>query len=104
MSKNDDFSLLRLRKALGLAQTEMAKRMGLSLRPYQQLESKKRGVRSRHIRLAKSVALDVAIEKENPELAPTDVRHKAIELVGMILIKYFRQQGPKLAGTIDRTK
>jgi transcriptional regulator with XRE-family HTH domain len=51
----EDYSLIKLRKALGIRQSEMAERMGLSLRPYQELESKARTVRSRHIRLAESV-------------------------------------------------
>ena len=65
MTTNEDFSLIKLRKALGIGQSEMAERMGLSLRPYQELESKARRVRSRHVRLAESVALDIAIEKQN---------------------------------------
>ncbi len=64
MPATHDFSLLGLRKALGLAQSEMAQRMGLSLRPYQELESNIRKVHDRHVRLAESVALDVAIEKK----------------------------------------
>ena len=97
MPTNDDFSLIRLRKALGLRQSEMARRMGLSVRPYQQLESNPRRVRPRHIRLAESVALDVAIERENPELAPTTVRNKVIKLVRLILQQNFEQKALKLA-------
>lgn len=52
MTTPEDFSLIKLRKALGIRQSEMAERMGLSLRPYQELESKVRSVRSRHILLA----------------------------------------------------
>ena len=52
MQTNLNFSLKRLRKTLGLAQPEMAHRMGLSLRPYQQLELTPDKVRRRHVRLA----------------------------------------------------
>ena len=68
MAGNVDFSLVGLRKALELSQAKMAGRMGLSLRPYQELEAGDRRVRARHIRLAESVALDIAIE-QHPALA-----------------------------------
>ena len=79
------FSLIQMRKTLGLGQVEMAERMGLSLRPYQELESKDRAVRPRHVRLAKSVALDIAIEKENLDLAPADLREKVVKLALMLI-------------------
>ena len=100
MPVNHDFSLTRMRKALGLTQSEMACRMGLSLRPYQELESEIRKVRSRHVRLAESVALDVAIEKEDPELAPASVRNKAIKLARAILTQNIRQKARKLTDII----
>ena len=81
---NGDVWLRDLRKTLGLTQSEMAGQMGLSLRPYQKLESKERRIGRRHIRLAESVALEVAIEKEDPELAPEPVRDKVIKLAKMI--------------------
>jgi transcriptional regulator with XRE-family HTH domain len=92
-----DFSLRRLRKALGLPQPDMAHRMGLSLRPYQQLESSPDKVRRRHIRLAKSVAMDVAIERQNPQLAPRTVRKNAIDLTRLIIGKNLQQRARKLA-------
>ena len=85
-----------LRKTLGLTQSEMAGQMGLSLRPYQRLESTRR-VGRRHIRLAESVGLDVAIEKEDAELAPEPVRDRAIKLAKMILTNNLRKKGSKLA-------
>jgi transcriptional regulator with XRE-family HTH domain len=95
-----NFSLMEARKALGLRQREMARRMGLSLRPYQQLESNPDKVRPRHVRLAESVALDVAIEKENLELVPASVRKKVMNLAGMILRRNFRQKAGKIAAII----
>src|SRR5262249_32620131 len=92
MPRDDDFSLLQVRKDLGLPQSEMAKRMGLSLRPYQELESKVRAVRSRHIRLAESVALEVAVEKDDPELAPRDIRRQAIKHAIAVLMNNLRQK------------
>jgi transcriptional regulator with XRE-family HTH domain len=94
------FSLIGLRKALGLGQLEMAQRMGLSLRPYQELESNIRKVLSRHVRLAESVALDVAVEREDPKLAPDNVRKKAIQLARLILQQNFRQKAIQLADVI----
>ena len=97
MPINHDFSLKGLRKALGLAQPDMARRMGLSLRPFQQLELNPDKVRRRHKRLAESVALDVAIEKEDPELAPASVREKAMDLARLILEQNLRHKARKLA-------
>ena len=77
MPSNPDFSLEGLRKTLGLKQADMARRMGLSLRPYQHLELNRGKVRRRHVRLAESVALDVSLEQNDPELAPASVRKKA---------------------------
>lgn len=100
MPVNNDFSLTRLRKLLGLPQSEMARRMGLSLRPYQELESDDQKIRRRHVRLAESVALDVAIEREDPELAPANVRNKAMKLARAILTQNFRQKARKLVDII----
>lgn len=97
MQTNLNFSLKRLRKTLGLAQPEMAHRMGLSLRPYQQLELTPDKVRRRHVRLAKSVALDIAIDRQDPELAPANVRKKAIGLARLIIGKDLQQNALKLA-------
>ena len=91
MSRDDDFSLLKVRTELGLPQSEMARRMGLSLRPYQELESKVRRVRHRHIRLAESVALEVAVENDNPELVPRDLRRLAVKLAIAVLMNDLRK-------------
>ena len=96
METNLNFSLKPFRKALGLGQSEMADRMGLSLRPYQQLELSPDKVRRRHIRLAESVALDIAIERKDPELAPDAIREKAMELARLIIRKNFQQKARKL--------
>jgi transcriptional regulator with XRE-family HTH domain len=100
MKTNKKFLLKPFRRALGLAQSEMADRMGLSLRPYQQLELDPNKVRPRHIRLAESVALDRAIEQKDPELAPAHVREKAIELARLIIGENFRQKARKLADVL----
>jgi transcriptional regulator with XRE-family HTH domain len=97
MKTNLNFSLKPFRKALGLGQSEMADRMGLSLRPYQQLELNPDKIRSRHIRLAESVALDRAIEEGNPKLAPANVRRRVIKLVRLIIRKNLQQNALKLA-------
>jgi len=66
--------------------------MGLSLRPYQELESNVRTIRSRHIRLAESVALEVAVENDDPDLAPRDIRRKAIKLAIAVLMNNLPQK------------
>jgi transcriptional regulator with XRE-family HTH domain len=86
MTVDDDFSLVQLRKALGLGQAEMAGRMGLSLRPYQELEATTRSIRPRHVRLAESVALDIAIERQDLKVTPDNVRKKVAKLA-LILVQ-----------------
>lgn len=100
MPRNVNFSFINLRKALGLGQLEMATRMGLSLRPYQELESADRRVRPRHIRLAESVALDLAIEKQNLELLPNDVREKVIKLAVMLVQENLQERPLRIARSI----
>ena len=96
----EEFSLVGLRKALELSQAKMAERMGLSLRPYQQLESGDRRVRPRYIRLAESVALDIAIEKQNLELAPENVRKKVTLLALMLLQQNLKGRPLEIAKSI----
>ena len=92
--------MMQLRKALGLNQTKMASRMGLSLRPYQELESGDRGVRARHVRLAESVALDIVIEKQNLQLAPENVRKKVTLLALMLLEQNLKERPLEIAKSI----
>jgi transcriptional regulator with XRE-family HTH domain len=100
MAPTEDFPLVKLRKQLGLIQPEMARRMGLSLRPYQELESRTRKIRLRHILLAQFVALDVAIEKQDAELAPAAVREKAAALVQLMLVQNIRRKASVIARII----
>ena len=100
MAGNAEFSLVGLRKALGLSQAKMAEHMGLSLRPYQELETGDRRVRPRHIRLAESVALDIAIEKQNLELAPDSVRNKVAVLAFMLLQQNLKRRPSEIARSI----
>jgi transcriptional regulator with XRE-family HTH domain len=100
MAMRGEFSLVDLRTALDLTQSEMAERMGLSLRPYQELESEYRKVRPRHIRLAESVALDVAIEQEDLELAPYNVRKKVIRAALMLVQQNLEERSLGIAKTI----
>jgi hypothetical protein len=72
--------------------TPAGKPFHFQIRPYQELESKVRAVRSRHIRLAELVALDVAVENDDPELAPWDIRRKAIKLAIAVLMNNLRQK------------
>jgi predicted nucleotide-binding protein len=58
----------------------MAKRMGLGSRAYQDLESDRSRIQSRHKRLAESVALDLAVEKRDAMLIPASLRAKVLTL------------------------
>ena len=99
MTRNNNFSLIKLRKALGLGQSEMAGRMGLSLRPYQELELEARRM-PRHVRLAEFVVLDIAIEQQNLELAPDNVRKKIVKLALMLLQQNLKERPFGIAKSI----
>ena len=76
--------LTALRRGLGLTQTEMAERMGLSMRAYQVAEAEEGEIKVRHVAAAERVALSVALERKNPMLAPAGVRREALELARLI--------------------
>lgn len=84
MSENSTTDLIALRKSLGLTQTQMAERIGLKLRSYQDLEGDRAAIRDIHMRAAERAALDVAVERGNPMLAPASIRRSALLLAGMI--------------------
>jgi transcriptional regulator with XRE-family HTH domain len=94
------FPFASLRKTLGLGQFEMAERMGLTLRPYQELEKATRPVKPRHIRLAESVVLDVAIEKQNLSLLPGNVREKVLKLALMLVERNLNRRREEIAKCI----
>lgn len=73
--------LLNLRKDLNLTQQEMAERLGMALRSYQDIESGESKYRFIHRLAAERVALAVAVDRGAPELAPIPLREDAIELV-----------------------
>lgn len=81
MTRDD---LVALRKTMGLTQTEMAERIGLTLRPYQAIEKGESTIRPVHIRAAERAALTEAVRQGNPMLAPAAVRREALDLARLI--------------------
>jgi DNA-binding XRE family transcriptional regulator len=75
--------LIALRRACGLTQTEFAERVGMTLRPYQSLESGGEML-PRHVLAIERAALAIAVEKKAPMLAPPSVRRDALELCRLI--------------------
>lgn len=73
--------LVALRKDLGLTQHEMADRLDMALRAYQAIEAGESDYRLIHRLAAERVALMVAADKKDAQLAPDAVRDDAIELV-----------------------
>src|SRR5260370_35977333 len=73
--------LIRLRKAMGLTQQQMADALDMALRSYQSIESGESEYRFIHRLAAERIALMIAAEKKAPMLAPQSVRDDAIELV-----------------------
>ena len=78
----DEF--VALRKGLGLTQTEMAGRIGLTLRGYQDVEGGASKLRFLHIAAAERAALAIAVERGEPMLAPAGIRRQALELARLI--------------------
>jgi transcriptional regulator with XRE-family HTH domain len=73
--------LINLRKDLHLTQQEMAERLGMALRAYQEIEAGESKYRFIHRLAAERVALELAVDRGAPDLAPIPVREDAIELV-----------------------
>jgi transcriptional regulator with XRE-family HTH domain len=73
--------LVSLRKDLGLTQQEMAERLGMALRGYQDIEAGESKYRFIHRLAAERVALALAVDRGAPDLAPIAVRADAVELV-----------------------
>jgi len=73
--------LVKLRQDLGLTQQEMAERLGMALRGYQDIEAGESKYRFIHRLAAERVALALAVDRGDPDLAPLPLREDVIELV-----------------------
>lgn len=73
-----------LREALGLTQAEMAERFGIGLRTYSEMKNADGEVPERYRLAAERVALSVAVEKGDANLAPPEVRREALALANII--------------------
>lgn len=76
--------LVAFRKTLDLTQAEMAERVGLGLRAYQDIEAGVSRLRPIHVHAAERAALALAVERGNPMLAPAEVRRQALDLARLI--------------------
>jgi transcriptional regulator with XRE-family HTH domain len=76
--------LISLRKNAKLSQAEMAAGIGLRLRAYSDLEAAKVALQERHARAAERFLLALAVARQDPMLAPRNVRQDAIALARML--------------------
>jgi transcriptional regulator with XRE-family HTH domain len=76
--------LITLRRSLDLTQAEMADRIGLGLRAYQDIEGGASKCRPIHVAAAERAALTLAVERGNPMLAPAEIRRQALDLARLI--------------------
>lgn len=76
--------LKALRSSLGLTQAEMARRIGLAISAYQDIETGVRSPRDGHALAAERAALAIAVERREPMLAPANVRREALELARLL--------------------
>ncbi|CAM5657664.1 hypothetical protein MAUB1S_11445 [Mycolicibacterium aubagnense] len=77
-------SLAALRAVLGFNQTEMANRIGLGLRAYQDLEGNKSTIRKTHILAIERVVLSEAARQANLGLLPPEVMQDVLVVVKLI--------------------
>lgn len=73
--------LKALRRAMGITQTTMAQRLGISLRGYQDIEAKDdEAIREVHQLAVERIAITAAASAGNPMLAPAAARRDASKL------------------------
>lgn len=88
--------LKALRRAMGITQTTMAQRLGISLRGYQDIEAKDdEAIREVYQLAVERIAITAAASAGNPMLAPDAARRDASEL-GKLLMD--EQKGRPLTG------
>jgi transcriptional regulator with XRE-family HTH domain len=80
----DAAELIALRKRLGLTQTELGRHLGVALRTVQEWELGSSRIRTVHVAAVERVALEIAVERGEPMLAPPGVRRQALELARLI--------------------
>jgi DNA-binding XRE family transcriptional regulator len=85
--------LIMLRKAFGLNQTDMAEGIGLKLRAYADLEAGVSELQKRHELAIERFGLTLAVERDDPMLAPASVRKEALALA--LLITDGKQPKPR---------
>jgi len=76
--------LIERRKAFGYNQTQMADVLGLSLRGYQKIEAGDGEVRRVYELAIAQIGLELAIEQNNPMLAPQSARKMALDFARMV--------------------
>lgn len=77
--------LKALRNAIGLTQGDMSAAMGLSLRPYTEVElSGDKAIKARHRLAAERVSLRYAVKQNDLNLALPSVRRDAIDYADML--------------------
>jgi len=76
--------LVAFRENIGLTQAQLAARLGMHSRTYQELEAGKSKLRDVHALAIERIALDVALETGDPMKAPAEVRRLALDLARLI--------------------
>jgi DNA-binding XRE family transcriptional regulator len=74
---NDAEGLKELRRTCKLSQGEMAARLGLSLRAYQDIETGASPYRKLHRLAVERLALELAVEDGNAKILPEDLQRLA---------------------------
>lgn len=73
-----------LRKTLGLTQTELANRLGMGLRAWQEIEGGRSPVRLVHQLALERIALSIGLERGDINAVPASVRRDALDLARLI--------------------
>lgn len=72
------------RKALGFTQKGLGERIGMKARSIADIEAGITPVRLIHVLALERLCLSVALERQDPMLAPASVRREALDLTALI--------------------
>lgn len=75
---------LEAMRPASVTQAELARRMGLSLRSYHEAISRPDTALPRHISSAMTALMQIAVERQDPMLAPANARALALDLAALI--------------------
>lgn len=71
------------RAQVGLSQTEMAERMGMKMRSYQDIEAGRTPIATRHVMSLERASLQISLERKDISLALPAIRRDALDYTAL---------------------